>query len=365
MSTPRIEVDLFKIRQNARLLVDHLAPLGISVVGVTKGVCGHPDIARAMLDGGVSALGDARVANVERMRAGGITAPVLLIRTPMLGQVDRVVRSCGISLNADMDVVEGLAHAACRAGRIHGIVVMVEMGDGREGLPPSAVAGFARRVMALPGVTLTGLGANFACLNRRAPDGVAMRAFLSLVPLVERACGVPLSVVSGGNSSNLAGLLSGPTRLNELRLGEAILLGRNPLTGAPIAGLATDAFTLVAEVIESKTDAQRRGSGNMPGGVSRPDAGAASLLALGDQDTDTGGLSMPGLLSFLGATSDHLLLRTPGQALAAGTEVRFGMNYSALMRAMSAPDIATVTRDAPLIRRPLPGRNAQRDLAPT
>lgn len=365
MTTPRIEVDLPKIRQNARHLVDQLTPLGISVVGVTKGICGHPDVARAMLDGGVAALGDARVTNVERMRAAGITAPVLLIRTPMLGQVDRIVRTCGTSLNADMDVVEALAHAACRAGRIHGIVVMVEMGDGREGMPPSALPRFARRVMALPGVVLAGLGANFACLNRQAPDRVAMGAFLSLVPLVERACGVPLRVVSGGNSANLAGLRPGPTRLNELRLGESILLGRNPLTGEPIAGLATDAFTLVAEVIESRTDAQRHGAGAMPGGFSRPDAGAASLLALGDQDTDTGGLSMPGLLTFLGSTSDHLLLRTPGQALAAGTEVRFGLNYSALMRAMSAPDIATVVRDAPATRRPLPGRGAQRDLEPT
>jgi len=360
VTTPRIEVDLSKVRHNARQLVERLASRGVSVVGVTKAVCGQPDIARAMLDGGVAALGDARVSNAERMRAHGITAPILLIRTPMLGQVDRIVRTCFASLNADLDVVEALARAACRAGRVHRVIPMVEMGDGREGMPPAALPGFARRVMGLRGVTLAGIGANFACLGGRAPDRATLSAFSHLVGRTERDCGVALRVISGGNSASLAGLLAGgaQTRVNQLRLGEAILLGRDPLTLRRIEGLHTGAFTLVAEIIES-------GSG---GAVATLRAGAGdslSLLALGDQDTDIGGLSMPGRFTLAGSTSDHLLLRRPGPALAAGTEVRFGLNYSALMRAMSAPDIATILCDVPRAERgpvqrhrhldPLPG----------
>ncbi len=56
MSKLRIDVDLDKIRYNTRFLVDHLRPRGITVTGVTKAVCGHPEIANAMLEGGATGL---------------------------------------------------------------------------------------------------------------------------------------------------------------------------------------------------------------------------------------------------------------------------------------------------------------------
>ena len=350
MTTPRMEVDLSKIRQNARTLVDRLAPLGIAVVGVTKGVCGHPQIARAMLDGGVASLGDARVSNVERMRTAGITAPIVLIRTPMPSQVDRIVRTCDISLNTDFGVIEALSDAARRAGRIHQVILMTEMGDGREGLSQTAMSDVARRVTALVGVSLAGIGANFACLTGGAPAPAEMQALSRLAATIERDCDIAIGIVSGGNSANLAGSLfgAGPMRVNQLRLGEAILLGRDPLTLQPIDGLATDAFTLVAEVIESKRDAPMpfRSRGGVPVRQSKaPVSGGKSLIALGDQDTDTRGLSLAGGLTRQGSTSDHLVLRTAGPALAVGSEVRFQPSYSALMRAMRAPDVEVRVRN--------------------
>ena len=50
MTTPRIEVDLSKIRHNTRYLVERLKARGITVTAVTKAVCGHPKIAQAMLE---------------------------------------------------------------------------------------------------------------------------------------------------------------------------------------------------------------------------------------------------------------------------------------------------------------------------
>lgn len=364
MTAPRIEADLTKIRHNARHLVDRLARRGITVTGVTKGVCGHPDIARAMLDGGITRLADARVSNVERMRAAGIDVPIVLIRTPMRSQTDRIVRVCGTSLNTDFGIIDALARSARRASRIHRIVLMVEMGDGREGVWPAEVASLARRVMGLRGVALAGIGANFACLSGRAPDRAALEEFSALAAAIERDCGIALEIVSGGNSANLAGLSGAGShmRVNDLRLGEAILLGRDPITGTPIEDLFTDAFVLVGEIIESAAEPPPPCLNERPvvlrtameeGGV------GTSLLALGDQDTDTGGLSMPVGLMLLGSTSDHLLLRTAGATLIVGTEIRFQPNYSALMRAMSAPDVATVIRNRPPPERPVPDRDRQ------
>ncbi|MDO6729205.1 alanine/ornithine racemase family PLP-dependent enzyme [Marinovum sp. 2_MG-2023] len=356
MSGPRIEVDLRKIRHNTRTLVKRLARRGISVAGVTKAVCGHPAIAQAMLDGGAVGLADARIRNVQRLRAAGMTGRITLIRTPMLSQVDQVVRSCDASYNTEIPVISALASAAIRKGRVHDVILMVEMGDLREGILPENLAEIARQVTRMPGVALKGIGANFACLSGLRPTALQMAAFSDLAKEIEGTCGPMLKLVSGGNSANLPWALGecATGRVNDLRLGEAILLGVEPLSGDRIDGMHTDAFTLVAEVIE--TDAKPPPSpialiaatSERLRLATRPAAAARMILAMGQQDTDIPGLSMPVGCTLIGATSDHLVVGTTRSLPKVGAEVRFQMNYTALMHAMAAPDIKVALLDTPL-----------------
>ncbi|CUI00063.1 alanine/ornithine racemase family PLP-dependent enzyme [Leisingera aquaemixtae] len=350
MTAPRMEIDLSKIRQNTRVLVDRLKPRGITVTGVTKAVCGHPGIARAMLAGGAIGLADARMANVERMRAAGITCPVLMIRTPMLSQVERVVSSCEASCNTEPGVIASLAAAALRQGTNHGIILMVEMGDLREGIMPEDLTDIALQVTRTPGALLRGIGANFACLAGPAPTAEDMAALSSLANGTGEVCGPFVDVVAGGSSANLLWALgTGPAgRVNSLRLGEAILLGTDPVSGNPISGLHTDAFVLQAEVIETKAKSKLA-----PLKLSDPALSALSLvpgnhwktrsiLAVGLQDTDPAGLTFPAAVSYIGATSDHLVVETTNCPLRIGSEIRLRVNYSALLRAMAAPDVEKV-----------------------
>lgn len=347
MSCPRIEVDLGKIRRNTQTIVGRLGPRGIGVTGVTKAVCGHPDIAQAMLDGGAVGLADARIRNVQRLRQAGITSPITLIRTPMLSQTDQVVQHCEASYNTELAVIAALASAAIRKDKVHGIILMVEMGDGREGIAPENVAEIARHLIRLPGVTLEGIGANFACLSGIAPTASQMVSLCDLSNEIEGVCGPFLKTVSGGNSANLPWALGErPTgRINDLRLGEAILLGVEPVTGDQIGGMHTDAFSLVAEVIETGVTPATFPIALVDPSLARlrivPTSGATTrlILAIGHQDTDISGLSLPVGSTLIGATSDHLVIESIRSPLKLGTEVRLQMNYSALMHAMAAPDI--------------------------
>ena len=243
MSCPRIEVDLGKIRRNTQSVARRLGPIGIGVTGVTKAVCGHPAIAQAMLDGGASGLADARVSNVRRLRQAGITCPVTLIRSPMLSQVDEVVQLCEASYNTEIAVIAALASASISKDKVHGIILMVEMGDQRDGILPENLSDIARRVMKMPGVVLKGIGANFACLSGVAPTASQMVALGTLANETEGVCGAVLKTVSGGNSANLPWALEEQStgRINDLRLGEAILLGVEPVSGDRIGGMHTDA----------------------------------------------------------------------------------------------------------------------------
>jgi len=345
MPTPRIEIDLRKICHNTRCLVDRLRPSRINVVGVTKGVCGHPAVAQAMLDGGAVGLADARISNVERLRNASVTAPISLIRTPMLSQVEQVVSLCDVSHNTEIAVIAALSEAASRQGTVHDVILMVEFGDGREGILPANLEVIARRVLALKGVRLKGIGANFACLNAAPPDSVAMNRISCLADAVEQSCGVLLQVVSGGNSASLPLILGAGSlgRTNCLRLGEALLLGVEPLTQTRIAGLHTDAFCLIAEVIEVHA-CDRSDRVFRPSSSSEPVAEvclphARVILAIGQQDVDAVDLLLPPGTNLVGATSDHLVLETRDRRMKVGDEMRFQPNYSAVLRAMSSGDI--------------------------
>ncbi|WP_227272623.1 alanine/ornithine racemase family PLP-dependent enzyme [Roseobacter weihaiensis] len=349
MSTPRIEVDLSKVRHNTQTVVKRLEKRGINVTGVTKASCGNPNVAEAMLCGGALGLADARLSNVQRLRTAGLTCPITLIRTPMLSQAEQVVQICDTSYNTEIVVIAALAAAAIRKNTVHDIILMVEMGDLREGILPENLATIAQYVMRLPGVALKGIGSNFACLSGIPPNASKMAALCDLATETEGVCGTFLKTVSGGGSASLPWALGRQSkgRINDLRLGEAILLGVDPVTGDQIGGLYTDAFTLVAEVIETDTEPVFPPANFGDPALVRlhlvPNSGHTTrlLLAIGYQDTDVSGLSMPSGHTFVDATSDHLVICTNRSPLPVGAELRFQMNYKALMQAMAAPDIDT------------------------
>ncbi len=352
MTAPRLEIDLNKIHHNARTLVERLAERGISVTGVTKATLGSPNIAGALLSAGVSGLGDSRIENIESMRRAHVTASMSLIRSPMPSQAERVVAHADTSFNSELDVISKLSSAAKNAGRTHGVVLMVELGDLREGIMPGELENTVRETLRFPNIAFQGIGANLACWNGVAPDAKNMGELSALADSIDRTFGPIVSIVSGGNSANLEWALSGADtgRINNLRLGESILLGREPLRRQPIEGLYTDAFQLVAEVIESKVKPSKpwgttgqNAFGEKPSVIDRGQI-TQTLLAIGRQDTDPSGLRPPPGIGILGASSDHLITDTSGARLPIGTEVPFQLNYSALVRAMSSPFVTQVVK---------------------
>ncbi len=369
MTAPRLEIDLDKIHHNASTLVERLGARGIAVTGITKAALGAPEIATTLIRAGVSGLGDSRIENIETMRRARIPSPMMLIRSPMPSQAERVVAQADISFNTELDVVSRLSFAAQAARRTHGIVLMVELGDLREGIMPGDLEPFVRKMLGFPNIALRGIGTNLACRSGVAPDARNMAELSALADRIDAAFGARLGagpanrlgIVSGGNSANLAWALSGADtgRINDLRLGEAILLGCEPLHRLPIDGLHTDAITLIAEAIESKRKPSRpwgeigqSAFGAAPAGAMKPDTGrdtdagrsTQTIFALGRQDTDPDGLVPPAGIEILGASSDHLIVRSSRYHLSAGDEIRFQLNYSALVRAMTSPFVARVMK---------------------
>ncbi len=345
MATPRLEIRLDRIAHNAGHLLALCRARGIEIAGVTKGVCGSPEIAAALVRSGIRVLADSRLANLQRMRQAGIAAQYMLIRPPKLSEIDQVVELADVSLNSEIQVVRKLAREAERQGRVHQVIWMVELGDRREGLLPDALPAAVQQTLCLPGVKLAGIGTNLGCFAGVRPTASKMGELSVIATGIQQHFGLRLQVVSGGNSANCEWLRSAPDvgLINQLRIGEAILLGRETWHHKPVPGLYTDAFTLVAEVIES----QRKPSA--PDGEVGLDAfGRAArledrgwsqraILALGEEDIAASAVQPRIQADILGATSDHLVLDTGDCALEVGTEVAFDVRYRALLRAMTSP----------------------------
>ncbi len=344
MSAPRIEIELDKLAHNAQKLTALYSSKGIGVTAVTKGICGSPRIASALFDSGIRSFGDSRIANIQKMREAGLDAQFILIRSPMLSEVERVVECVNMSLNTEISIIRLLSKHATKCGKIHRVVLMVELGDLREGILPSDVEPMVAEVMDLRGVKLVGIGTNLACFGGVRPTEAKMQELSEIAGHLQRKYGITFEHVSGGNSANYQWFVSTPDvgLINHLRIGEAILLGRDTLNRKGIPGLHTDAFTLIAEVIELKTkpskpygEIAQDAFGNKPvfkdkGNMQR------AILALGRQDVDVSAIKPRMKANILGGSSDHIIMEVSDAGLKVGAEVQFDIGYSALLSAMTS-----------------------------
>ncbi len=342
LSRATLTIDLAKIADNARQVVAALPE--VDVVGVTKVACGTPEVARAMLAGGVSALGESRLENVERLRAAGIDAPVWLLRAPTPGLADEAVRLVDVSAISELATAVVLDDAAARAGAKHQVLAMVDVGDLREGMMPSELPGFIDAVERMSHLELIGIGTSLTCYGAIVPDERNLGQLAALAKAAQLQVGRRL-VVSGGSSTSIAPVLAGraPAAIGNLRIGEAILLGVDPATREPIRGLSlhTDALCLAAPVIECKVKP------SMPMGISMQDAFGTvpvfedrgerrrAICAIGRQDAPAEGLRpIDSRIKVLGASSDHLVLDVEDLPVppGIGDAIEFVPGYSAVLQ---------------------------------
>lgn len=352
---PRIEISLSHIRENARILSDHYGKQGISLMGVSKAVLGHPAIAIAMIEGGVQFIADSRLENISKMKKAGITTPLVLLRTA-ISQAKTIIQAVDISLNTELATLRALSYYAQAEQTIHRVMLMVELGDRREGILPSDLLEFVRVTLTLPNIQIAGLGCNLACYGGVKPNASNMHELSELTQQIEQTFQIQLDLTSGGNSANHEWYQSthDVERINNLRLGESILLGRETIHRQAIPGLHTNAFRLIAEVIESKDkpslprgEIYQDAFGNVP---TIRDRGLHRrvLLALGRQDVLVPGLTPTHPLEIVGASSDHLILDSPQQRLSIGSEVAFSLDYGGLLAAMTSPFITQTLIESPL-----------------
>ena len=359
---PQLEFDLALLRSNADAVISRCRGMGIRVCGVVKGVDGMPEAARVLRAAGAAELGTSRLEQVAKCRAAGVPGPWLLIRIPGLTELPDVVALCETSLQSEWPTLLALEEECLRQNKTHRVIVMTDLGDLREGFwDKKELVDVCERVERdLPHVQLAGIGVNLTCYGSTKPTPEKMNELVGLARQVEQRIGRRLEIVSGGATSSFTLVHWGtmPAGVNHLRIGEAILLGKDLQVDWGIRDmdyLRMDALTLRAEVVEVKDkptypigefaiDAFGRKPVYEDRGIRR-----RAILALGR--ADVGELESliprePGL-TVIGGSSDHCIVDVEDcpRRLQVGDIVEFSLCYSHMLYATARSDMRIIFKN--------------------
>lgn len=340
---PRIVADLPKLKENLCFLTDLCHSQGIMAAIVTKVFCADPVIVGLINSSDADMIADSRTQNLSGMKTD---KPRLLLRIGMQSETDAIVSCSDVSMQSELGTVLKLDESAKKLGKIHRVILMVDMGDLREGIfntDYSLILDTAKAIVNANNLELYGIGVNLTCYGGILPDENNLGGLVKIKERLESDLGVSIPIVSGGNSSTMGMLLDKavPNGVNHLRLGESFVLGNDTAVGKPVKGLNTDCFVLEAEIVELKTKPSKPIGKSGPNAFGEyleyPDRGMMkrAILAIGRQDVTVEGLTpIDENVEIIGASSDHLIvnLTNSKSEYKVGDVLRFIPYYGALLR---------------------------------
>ena len=358
---PLLEIDLGKIRENLTLLSELCEKYDITPFGVLKMVNGLGPVAKLFDESPCPVLASSRVSQLAAMRAEGIKKPMMLIRGPMLSEIEDVARYAELCLHSGIETIVAMEREAEKLGVTRGVVLAVELGDLRDGFwDRDELMEAALYAENSPHLTLEGVMVNLGCYGTILATPQKMEELLEIAGGIEERIGRKLAIVSGGASTSVQMLLDGtmPKGINNLRLGEMFLIGwTNP--GEPFGCepdfLNTNTYTLKAEVI----DLHRKPS--VPIGERTVNA-FGQVVEFEDRGEHTRAVVAAGRLDFgdwegltpllpgakvLGASSDHMLLDVEDCEVKpkVGDVMEFHGLWSHFLRLTAARDVNIVCKE--------------------
>jgi len=345
---PRLEINIEKLKTNLQVISNLLKKNNISLAMVTKAYCANLDIVNELVKDKnlIDYLADSRIENLKEMRH--INIPKILLRIPMKSEVEDVIRYADISFNSEYETIEKLNEEAKKVNKIHKIVIMVDLGDLREGyFVQKDLFDNIKKIQDLHNISIIGVATNLTCYGAVLPSEENLSKLVNIAEKFERDFNIDIKIISGGNSSSLFLINENklPSKINNLRIGEAILLGRETAYGKKIDGTFDDVFRLVCEVVENKEKPSVPvGEKGLDAFGNKPvfeDKGIMqrAILGIGRQDISIDSLyPIDKDIKVIGASSDHTIVDVTKSKnkYSIGDKIEFLLDYGGIMTASTS-----------------------------
>lgn len=285
-----LKLNRSKLQHNFNFLDQIFKERNIEWGVVSKLLCGNRMYIKEIIALGVKEIHDSRVSNLRKIKMLDPSIQTVYIKPPAKRSIESIVKYADVSFNTEIYTIQLLSAEAKKQNKVHKIIIMIEMGDLREGVMGEELIEFYQQLLHLPNIEIRGIGTNLNCLSGVMPTQDKLIQLSLYKQLIEAKFSITIPWVSGGTSVAVPLIMKNarPMAVNHFRIGEALFFAKDLFTGLTMEGMHDDVFKLFAEIIEitEKPDTPTGELGeNVAGNVFVPadnDLGGTSLRAILD-----------------------------------------------------------------------------------
>src|SRR5690625_2527698 len=218
----------------------------------TKLLCGHEAYLKEVADLGIGEMHDSRISNLRKIKEIDLDTMTTYIKPPPKDIIESVVKYADASLNTELSTLHALSEEAQKQDKIHKVIIMIEMGDLREGVIRENLIDFYEKVFQLSHIEVLGIGTNLNCMHGVMPDEDKLIQLSLYKQIIELRFNKTIPLVSGGTTVTIPLLLRNqlPSGINHFRVGEALFFGKDLFADGTIDGMHNDVLELYTQVIE-------------------------------------------------------------------------------------------------------------------
>ncbi len=340
---PIVYLNLTKYKENLNNIISLTKAINLNLAAVSKVFLGSQPLIDVINETDVMFIGDSSLENLKKMNT---SKKKMYLRISALSELESVVLNSDVSLQSEVYTIKKLNEVAISKNKNHEIILMFDLGDLREGIYyKDNYLEIVKEIIKLSNIKLLGIGTNLTCYGGLIPTPQILKRLNNIKEEIETKLNYKLEIISGGNSSSLYLIEENkhPNFINNLRLGESIILGRETAFGKKLNNMHDDVIIVEAEIVELKNKP------SLPDGLTGMDAFGKTvnikdkglmnraILALGRQNVNCEDLIPIGDVEIVGCSSDHLIVNIKNNEFKVGDKLKFKLTYGGILSVMTSP----------------------------
>lgn len=353
-----IELNKKKLRENYQYLNRFFTDNDIEWGVVSKVFCGSKTYLKEIIDLGVKQMCDSRITNLKIIKSLNPNIETVFIKPPAKRYISSVVKYADASFNTEYETIKMLSDEAVRQNKTHKIIIMIELGELREGVMREEFIDFYGKVFNLPNIEVVGLGTNLTCMYGVLPNQDKLLQLCLYEQLIEAKFNKTIPYISGGSSVTIPLISRGllPKAINHFRIGETLFLGTDVYNNEPNPNMHQDVFKLYAEIIELR-EKPMIPDGNLGHNVNgevlqfnedENNSSHRAIIDIGILDVEEGHIRpLDADLKIVGSSSDMMVvdLGENSNKYKVGSLIEFDLDYMAILRLMNCDYVNKVVTE--------------------